>query len=232
MEELYRESGFAFARVEYEYLDDPNLRVHARLSIEEGNRVVLGEVRLEGNESYSDEDVRAFLEAPATSAFSDERLYVERSVEALSGALGGFYYRNGFLRSEVSPPEVSFDEGRSTARVLVRVREGPRFLLRDVRFEGGLALPLQSHEAVARRHLGEPYTPRLGVAVRAGILDLHGRNGYPDCQVQIGEQRDEETGAVSLTLTVTPGPHVTIREIRIEGNEHTRSSLIRSRLAT
>lgn len=222
LEELYRGQGYADARVEYEFRSEGR-RPRATFVIAEGRHVRLSEVDLRGAQSFERAELLDFF----PSAGED---YVARRMAAGTRALRAYYAGHGFLRARVPEPETRLDPEGGTAAVLVRVEEGPRFVVRSVQVEAPEPArePLQK---IAGAAVGSPYTRRLAEAVRADLLHHQGEAGRPDCEVEVEVSADQQSGDVALSFRVEPGERVTVAAIRVEGNRGVKERVILRRLA-
>lgn len=224
VEEFYAGQGFPFCTVDYELLDPPADGVYAELAIDEGPRTELERVELEGNTTFATVELLAFLNAPRDEG---RTWYVERAVDNAASAISAYYYAQGFLDVDVAAPVTTFAADRQSASARIAITEGQRYRLAAVQLEGD-AIEAPDWSGL----VGEPYTPRLGLAVRGRVLETLGQRGYPEPEVDLVEERGSgsEGGAVTLRAQVSTGPRVTISAVRVVGNEKTRKSRILSAL--
>ena len=239
----YRDRGFPHAYVDYDYLETEADGVRATFQVEEGARVVLERIQLEGADSFPKEELLAFFPQRSTGLFADApRYYVQSRVADGVDGLRSFYRQSGYLTAEVSDAAVQFDAAGTHATAMVTVVEGPRFTLaaRDVEWQGETGVTGDREERRLRlpqRFLQPdgapppPYTLRLAHSLRAQILAQYGAWGYPDCRIEVLPDLNMITGRVRLVLDVDAGPHVRLSRIEIRGNEKTRGAFIRTRLA-
>ena len=218
----YRARGFPDARVEYELVAGPPPL--AVFLIEEGPHYELAAVELQGARGLAAEELVALFPAPGSD-------YVVGDVQGAASALEDFYLQSGFLRVAVAEPDVRLDPAAGTAHVRVAIEEGPRFVLRAIRIDGPGGHDLSRAEASLGRSIGQPYTRRLAARLRAELVQLEADRGFPDAEVELEAQEDEESGAVSLVFTVRPGVRVRVTGVRLEGNEEVDDEVILERLA-
>ena len=155
LESDYHGNGFPFALVDYT-LDETERTV--RFQIEEGPRVILGEITFEGNDFFPDTDLEAFF-GRGGSSLSQEFLsvitlgssekdeteipFVRDRVEGGVGSVRDLYYVKGFVESRVSDPEITFSADRTRADVAVAIEEGPQHFVRTVTFGGDVRPELE-----------------------------------------------------------------------------------------
>lgn len=225
LENLYLEHGHPFARVDYDFDQPGEGPAQVRFRIEEGPRTRIEELRLEGATAFPQETLQAFFED-----VRENEIFIRSKLNSAVRAVEDHYFEHGFMEASVGDPVLEFhDEGERVSIRLV-IAEGQRFVLKEVRFEGGELL-IQQREALARGYLDRPFVPRIAEELRARVRELYGGNGFPDCQVKVDSTIDSTSGEVRLAVQVEPGERVTIARIRIEGAERARKSWILEQLA-
>jgi outer membrane protein assembly complex protein YaeT len=242
IESHYLERGHPFARVTYTYTpavpspEAGETLPRAVLVVDEGPRTVLDELVLVGNTAFPDEDLLGLQAAPRSGPLgTGPPYYVEGRVDAQVAAIASLYWGAGYLRAQVRDRPPVFSEDRTRARVEIVIDEGiPYHVSRfDLVGEGpdGLAAPETLVREALAGYLDEPYFPQVGFAARARLLEFYAARGHPDARVAFDEQRDETTGAVVLTMSVEPGPVVTVSRIDVDGIERTQEAFVLERLA-
>jgi outer membrane protein assembly complex protein YaeT len=225
LELFYRSQGHAFARVDYELEDRPGAPVRALFRIDEGPRVRVGELALEGVTALEPSRARAFLGGAAEGG-----LYDAERLRAGAAQLAQHYQGLGYLRAVVGEPESVFSDDRSSARVRVAVVEGPLFRVTEVAFAGG-APEFAGHEReLAARLAGRPFTRAVELELVSTVEEDYGHRGYPDIRASSEAELDEASGDVRLLTRVEPGPRVVVMGLRVLGNQRAKDELVRERL--
>lgn len=228
IEAFYRDKGFPFALVEYEFEELPEgHRVLFRIT--EGPRAVLADVELTGTLEFDEEELARFFE-PARGFLSRSGYYVDSRVTAGERELEAFYHRSGYLRASVRPHEVRFSEDGTQATIAVAVDPGVRFRLRSSELVGDLSAAPEALEKLRQQRIDRPYTPHLGFRLRSRIIGIYQENGYPDCRVELEQTLDEASGDVRLRFTIEPGQRVRLRDVRVEGLDGVDFELFKRRL--
>lgn len=230
MELAYRNAGYAFARVDYEFRRTQN-GAAATFRISEGPRVILDRVRFQGNRARSDGELASFFQARTTGILgTGERLYVESSVQSAVAGIRDLYYGDGYLDAVVES-HTTFSEDQSRATVTVDIREGPQYLVTEVRFQGDVVAAAKSRlSEVGSDLVGKPYFAQRKLVLRSRVYEIYGELGYPWVKVEVLEGEKGAPGQVVLTAVIDAGARATVTGIKIQGNEHTRTSFIRSRM--
>ena len=227
LESFYRRQGFPFALVEYELEPRPGERARARLTVDEGPRTRVRELRLEGFSAVAPEVARSFF-----GAAGDGGVFDEEALEDARARVLRYYLEHGFLRVELDDLDVQLDEAREQATVTLRVHEGPSFHVRSVEFEGTSPHVAATEQGLRERtlHDGKEYGPWVDLTLRHALVEAHSRAGYPFAEVEVSSVLDEETGDVALFARTVPGDRVKVARVVVEGNVRTRTSSIQAML--
>jgi outer membrane protein assembly factor BamA len=183
------------------------------LSISPGSRAVGLRVRVDaGDEALSLELDRWLRERGL-----DEQIW--REPEAVTAALVTELRSRGHLnaRAAVTAPAA----GTAGTAGLVTVTPGPRFLVRDVRFDG--ASHLDSSTLVEATTPVAARSPYDAVAVeegRARLTRAYRRAGFLDVQVKADASVVPRDQQVAVAYAIVEGPRQVLRGISIAGNRN------------
>ncbi|WP_414664337.1 BamA/OMP85 family outer membrane protein [Horticoccus sp. 23ND18S-11] len=166
----------------------------------------------------------ALFGSARTNPFSPSR--VARAADALTGELR----QRGYAESDVRVENQADDQ---TGRVVVRVtvREGVRWVVRDVQFQRDETLEVEL--PAAAQWLGQPWSMTLQEDLREAVRRAYYVKGFPDLGVHVEAEADPAQDGVkgaTVVATIVPGPRVTVGRIRLEGNAHTKESVLRRRV--
>ncbi len=219
--EFYRERGFF--RVEIDLNHDPSER-RSVYTIREGRRFTVGSVVLQGVEFFGTEGLRSKLETWKTDEVGLRFLRqdeLNRDVEKILDE----YRSEGFLHAEVSPPLVTLDASPEGAEVQFTVKEGKRFLIGSILFEGALAVEEDALRGVLKSRQGTPYRPGWVMRDKEKILALIGAEGYPGCRVRERVVFVEE-GLVDLHYIVDQGRRRVVGRVLVVGARKTKDRVV------
>lgn len=173
--------------------------------------------------------------------------------------LRDFYRGRGYLDVEVEeadPEKVcvvrDVVDGSGWIDVIFKVREGRRYTLGAIAFEGnrlGATNPAFATEAL-RKVVAEPSLRRgahpaeldriatgeafAAAAVEAAaekVKEYYGQSGYINCSVQVVRRPNLDTGVIEAKFRIEEGALHTVRFVEIQGNTKTRSTVIARELA-
>ncbi len=231
MELAYRQAGFAFAGVDYRIEEEPE-RIRATFAIIEGPRVLLEGVEPAGNSAFDDNELRRFFK-PERKGLLDTGppVFIRSEIAAGVAAIIDHYRDHGYLDVAIDAPDIRFSEDRSRAAVHLSIREGPRYFVQEILFEG--ELPEEAREPLAALQealTGQPMIARRRSILQNRIEEIFAEQGRPDTTAAVRQVSAGVDGAVVLAVEITSGEVVSIRQITVGGNERTRESFIRSRI--
>ncbi|MCA8981755.1 MAG: outer membrane protein assembly factor BamA [Planctomycetes bacterium] len=231
MRERYLAKGFPFASVDYEYEPAPGEIPRVRILVDEGPQTVVSKVHFRGATWFPSKVLHRVVQTPGAGLLrTGDPLYIAAKLESASQELQDAYYENGFLAAKVSPPETTFNADRTEAEVVYVIEEGVRSVIQDIEVPDELPDAAQLRKSL-KGFLGQAYFPRVVFQVRAAVVEHYARRGYPDVEAEVLEQPSGTSGQMRLSVDAQPGTVVRVRQVLVEGNEETRSSFIRSRVA-
>jgi len=138
------------------------------------------------------------------------------------------YRADGFLGVVVDPPVVV--ERDDLARVTIRVREGPRTMIAEVRYVGNRALTTADLASATELRTGEPLSQRLAEEALTKLEELYANEGFLFARIDRALLTSQDGARARVTFTIVEGRPVRITSILIRGNELTNPTLVRDRL--
>jgi outer membrane protein insertion porin family len=228
---LYEEKGYLDVDVESRVEEKGPGEVRLVYEIDQGAEISIGEIVFEGNENFSDRELRGVMQTKESWFLSFllgsgtlNRDELKTDVERLTA----FYYDNGYVNVKIDTPVVK-REG-DELQVAVRIEEGEPFDFGDVSFAGDYQAP-----GVEDASLKEQVGAKEGDVFRASLLredvdtlsDYYGDLGYAFANVEPETLIRPEDKRVDVNYRVSKGNPVTIGEIEITGNTKTRDKVVR-----
>lgn len=239
IDSLYRVRGYYAAQVKVVEVNPAPDQVRLVFDIEEGNRVAISQVEVEGNEAFGDKDVvKHMATRPEGFWWFQRGDYDDAKVEQdIREKLPQFYGSKGHIDFQVVGDSLVPDSITGKATLRLRVEEGPRYyvgqfdILGNRRFstdELGAYYPFggAAGAAVAER----VFDRSAWASATEKVQELYANNGYIYAQVQPEESR--RTGPdgkpyIDLRWVIREGAPATINKIEIVGNDVTHERVIR-----
>ncbi len=135
---FYRGKDFSRVRVEVTAGDRIGDRVPLNILIREGQQGYLKEIRFVGNASISSGALLAQMTSRERGFFhllTGSGDFQEEEWADDLNAIIGLYQKEGFVQARIASIETEWDEKGRITKIL-RMDEGPRFRLREIRFRG------------------------------------------------------------------------------------------------
>jgi outer membrane protein assembly complex protein YaeT len=156
----------------------------------------------------------------------ERQLFTDPTV--VTELLQRLYREQGYLNAEVEEPRYEFQG--AVARVIIEVREGPRFTVNDVTFNGLSALDRTDLTAALPVVPGDPFLPAAAENALQHIRNQYWARGYNDVRAAYQLTIDRVGGRTGVAFTVDEGRQSIVSEIRIAGNDKTTERLVREQI--
>jgi outer membrane protein insertion porin family len=239
--------GFPTARIDTTVQPDPARPGDLILTfrVVEGPRLGIVQIAFEGNEAFSDGQLRSAMATDQEGFlwFNSGELKRDDYRRDLGERLPEFYESYGYLDFQVLGDTVISDPTTGKGRILIRVDEGRQYLLEDLRIVGNRRFPSARLEEIARNGQREPEEGEERAAYNRGAFikatgtlgDLYRNSGFLRAAVIPDEQKlppasPGESPRVIAVWNIREGEPAYVREVRIVGNTYTHDRVIRNRL--
>ena len=148
--------------------------------------------------------------------------------QAVTSLLQRYYREQGYLAAELDAPRYDFAGTR--ARVVLAVREGQRFAVRQVSVTGNSVYA--SNEIVPKLPVvaGAPFMSVATEHALERIRDLYWRKGYNDMRSDYSLVVDRTAASVDVAFTIVEGRQTVVAGIAVEGNRRTSERLVRGQV--
>jgi outer membrane protein insertion porin family len=147
----YRDKGFLDVKVvpNFEYSID-GTEMYITINIEEGKQYLVGEVKVTGNERFSEYELRKELKMESGGPFSESLMIADMET------IQQYYYDSGYMECEVDSDQL-LDPATGNVNVTYKITEGELIYIDKVRIQGNT----KTKDVVIRRELrvypGEPF---------------------------------------------------------------------------
>jgi outer membrane protein insertion porin family len=232
LEEMYRDKGFRFADASYELeVVSPNER-RAIFTIDEAEKVRIGDIEFTGNEVYGDLRLKMTMkktkETNLYTRLFRKDIYNPAAIEEDLQKVRDLYRAAGYKTAVVDEPKLSVIERGSKRKlgIEIPVDEGERWKLGEIRFDGGSVF----NEKVLRNKFKRP---RGGWLRRKtiddgldGVREMYRNFGHIMSNVE-GELVEREGQVADLVVKIREGDQFRVGKLEFEGNSRTRDKVLR-----
>lgn len=214
LEEHYRKKGYNDVEVSIAAGALPGER-DVRLEINEGLRQRIGWVSFIGNTIVSDQRLKTQIKSKPPILYLFKGNVDEETIEQDLQRLTTYYRSLGYFHAKVGR-ELQFDEEREWMHLIFVIDEGPRYQVRNVRFEGASVFTEEELLKNLSLAAGDPFNQDdLNLDV-ADLVDLYGELGYIDVVIDPEPRFDEQPGVMDLVYHITEGAPSRVRRIQVK----------------
>ncbi|MCD5397999.1 outer membrane protein assembly factor BamA, partial [candidate division NPL-UPA2 bacterium] len=227
---LYEEKGFYLIEVEREVVRfEEEREVVINIIIEEGIKVRVGGINIEGNDFFPDRRIKGVM-ATRLDRFWRRGVFNEEVFQGDLERITSFYRDQGFLKAEIVDTERRLDELRGRIYLTIRMEEGPQFKVGRISVERNVLFSDREIKGDLRMREGDIFSPAgLRRDVRR-VKIFYAHRGHILAEVRERVDVREEEREVDITYRITEGWLVYVEKIDIRGNVKTRDDVLRREL--
>ncbi|SME99606.1 outer membrane protein assembly factor BamA [Pseudobacteriovorax antillogorgiicola] len=236
IEKAYLEKGFYLAKASFKLVPVPDnpQQVKLEIIVDEGGKVLVGDVHILGNEYFSDSElINQFFSQPYTrsstfsapgSVYNDD--FLKRDTEFMAY----LYKDQGFAEVKVAKPVTVMDSDREFVRITFEVEEGIQYSIGSIDFAGDLLYEKDELRDWMQLKDGDLFRFSLFRKDIEMLIDRYGDKGYAFADVNPKPRFDREKKLVHLVYDIDKGEKVYFGEFTFVGNTKTRDNVIRREL--
>ncbi len=225
---IYEEKGYLLAQVESEVVESeiPG-EVALKFKIDEGKKVKIKKIYVEGNQVFSDGKIRKQMKNKQDSFFRSGEFDPEKYEED-KDKIVEFYQKEGYLDAEVVSDSIWYDPSRKDMFIQIRVYEGPQYMFGKVSWEGNKKFSNDILQKAVKFEEGKVYDQEKYDKTLEELHALYLEEGY--LYAQILDETKTKGNVVDIHYSFSEGIPANIRKINIAGNSRTREKVIRREL--
>lgn len=198
--------------------------------IEEGPKVKIKKVTIEGNKAISKRKIRKVMKTRKRwllSFLTGSGTYKKDQIKEDIERIRALYHNNGFVYVAISEPRTTLSEDRKKLFLELYISEGEQYKTGRVRIKGNAAFTDAEIFEQVRIATGDIFDKS---ALRTDIdrmIDLYMEKGYARVDINPLVDIDEDAKIANVTFSITEGGIFRIGRINISGNTKTRDKVIR-----
>ncbi len=229
---LYINKGYLNVEIKIDTEKKDEKHVIVTLTITENARLFVKTISFEGNQAFTDKELRGLMETDEWTIFhifSDSGLLKRDKLKEDCNKITVFYLNNGYINAKVGEPELTNDQ--KWIYLKIPISEGRRFKVGKVDIMGDLpAMPkevLLSRLTINKKDHYDREAIMKDMDFLTGSVNDEGF-AYADVVPQTLPHEKEQV--VDVVFTITKGEKVYFNRIGISGNTKTRDKVIRREL--
>jgi outer membrane protein insertion porin family len=236
IDSMYHARGYYAARVKVIETQPAAGQAGIVFDIDEGNRVAISQVVVDGNEKYPD---KAVVKQMATrpegffwwqkGQYDDDKLQQD-----IRERLPTWYGSHGFVDFQVTHDSIAVDSVNGKAVLHLSVEEGQAYRIGTFQISGNRRFSTEDLMALypfgADGGTGQPFNSTEWGSATENVSTLYSNNGYIYAQITPEESRRVGSAGeplIDLKWTIREGQPATINKINIVGNDVTHERVIR-----
>ena len=205
-------------------------RVNLSFTITEGSAAKISEIRITGNNAFSESTLVGLFDLNAGGWFNfytKADRYSRAKLDADLETLRAYYLNRGYLEFEITSTQVAISPDKQDITITVNVKEGQPYTVSGVKLEGDYLGKDDDFKTLVAIKPGEPYRAETVTQTTRAISDRFSSFGYAFAKVEARPEVDRSNGTVALTIAAEPARRVYIRRINVSGNTRTRDEVVR-----
>ena len=204
-------------------------RVALEIDIEEGAVARIEHINIVGNSTFDDDRLLGLLQSSerTINPFSSADEYSQVKLAADIETIRAYYQDRGFIRFEVDSTQVSISPDKREIFIVINIREGERYTLRDIELDGEVDISREELLSLISVKPGDTFARKDIVSSSNAINDRLGQDGYAFAEVDVVPDINDEDRDVGLRFVVNPGKRVYVRRITFTGQYKTRDEVLR-----
>jgi outer membrane protein insertion porin family len=215
-------------------------RVLLKLTIEEGDEVIVRKIEFNGNTIFDDGDLAGEMDETSESVwwkFWTSAQFKPKEFEKDKQLVVDYYKKNGYRDAEVLDDSLIYFNDKKDLRIVIDLYEGPQYKVRDITFEGNTVYPdyvLTERLDFAKGDVYnyEKFQRNLrGNEAQTDISALYLDNGYLTFNAQ-AEEKKVAMDSIDIHIRIEERNQFRVSHVEIEGNTKTKDKVIRRELYT
>ncbi len=232
VEQEYKDKGYFFVKVTLEKGGQPGER-DVVFRIQEGPKVQVQRRTFEGNKFWDDGDLRKNLVSKQALLMIFGGLYNPDTIPADVEAVKQYYRGVGFFDVEVAARPLFSDSDRSSVNLHYTVKEGRRYAVREIRFEGNQVIATSRLRADSKLLPGDKFSSYPLSKDVTRMLDYYGELGHYFASVNPVPHFTEQEGIVDLVYEIDEDRPRYVRDVNVtyDGDyPHTKQTVVLDRI--
>lgn len=230
IKQLYRTKGFYLVDVAQDVkVDEATNKSTVFFAITEGRKLKVRSISFEGNEHLSAGRLRKAMATKQAWSFITPGYYRPEVMSEDEERIKSLYRSEGYSDVEAKV-ENHFDEQNRYMTVHVTVKEGSRYLVGSVSFQGVQKVPVDQLMKELKLKGDAPFSQDKLYADVAKVQSAYFSKGYMAASVDPSTALNPGTKRVDITYSVSEGAIAYVGRIIIKGNVKTRDAVIRREL--
>ncbi|MDA8793500.1 outer membrane protein assembly factor BamA [Bacteriovoracaceae bacterium] len=233
IENFYEEKGYYLATASYRLEDNEYGGKNLVFKIKEFDKVRVKKILFIGNDSLQDQEIKGVMatrEESLFSFFSGSGNFKEFNFQTDIERIKYLYKSRGHLQINVANPIVTVSEDKRWIFITVKLKEGPKFSINNIYFDGDLLFTEAEMRDKMRLSEGDEYSEeKLRLDIQ-DLTEMYQDKGYAFANVLRNLQLVPGENKVDIHFSFEKGKIAYFGKITVKGNSKTRDKVVRREL--
>lgn len=226
----YHDKAFFLVQVDVATQINANGLVDVTITLVEGEKVKIEEIRFVGNDFFDEDDLEDVMETEEDwwlSFIDDAGIYKKDMLKVDILRLEAFYQDHGFMRVHVHDPEIEVNREEKEIIITIKIEEGQQYKFGKITIQDvGEFTGKELLEGIKSK-TGDVYNISLLRADVLSIAEKFSEKGYAYSDVTPKATIDDKKKVTDLEIKIDPGRKIYVGKINVIGNTRTRDNVIR-----
>jgi outer membrane protein insertion porin family len=226
---IYREKGYLTAQIESEVvLSDKEGEVVLKFKINEGKKVRIKKIFVEGNQILKDSKIKKQMKNKEDRWWRGGGFDPEKFEEDKEKIIE-FCKKNGFLDAQIVSDSIWYAPNQKDMFIQMVLSEGEKYKFGETSWEGNNLFSSDKLNRQVKFKPGEIYNQKKYEETLANIYSLYQEEGY--IYLMVEDKTTTKGDVVNINYQITEGVPANVHKINIEGNTKTKEKVIRRELS-
>ncbi len=229
IKDFYIKEGYHLAIVDKEvYVDKKTNEAKVSITIDEGARYQIKEIKVEGNKAISDKVILKSIKTKRDTLFTSGYFNKEVFSEDLK-RIKRLYEDKGYLDTRVDY-NLDYDKENEEMTITIKIDEGRRYSVGTIKIMGNKVISTKEIQDVLKMQEGSTFTQSRLQEDVLSINELYFNKGYISAKVIPDVYFNTKEEVMDITYDIDEGNQPRIEKIEIRGNTKTKDVVIRREL--
>jgi len=233
IQDLYKEKGYILAKINIQKTEpDSNNKIAVIYQIDEGERVRIKKIEIEGNLALTDKQIKHRL-SNKEKVWYRKGLFKEDKFKEDLDKIVELYKEHGYLEAKVEDYNLKYVEQNGKQEflnIVIKVSEGQRYYIGNIVFAGDSLISVDNLKSALLIKTGQVYNAKKVNQTLVELYSTYSEEGFIYTQVTPIEELSNDTVNIKYTIQENTPAH--IRLVNIEGNEQTQDRVIRRQISS
>ncbi|UCG94616.1 MAG: outer membrane protein assembly factor BamA, partial [Candidatus Aerophobus sp.] len=229
VQSLYKDEGYLATKVQSELKSglkqDDVVLVY---QIEEGKKVKIKKIHVEGNKDFSDGKIKKKMKNKEDNWLRSGEFNSDKYREDKERIIE-FYRKEGYLDAEILEDSIWFDPSGRNMYIRIYLFEGERYKFGEIDFKGNTIHTDERLKRVVKFKSEEFFNQERYEETLTEFYNLYQEEGY--IYMQLTDLTSTQGNIVNIDYQITEGVPANVHFVKIEGNTNTKEKVIRRELS-